>query len=263
MADRKELSRALQSTLVALVDEIETVLKSADKAKDILTEETLSLRAHYTNSHVNVMKRGLLFGTTNNPYMNASDDGNRRMFRITVQFCDTDALWKIDMQQVYAELKHDYEQFVKQGNHMPWVFTKTENALNNKIMGVASTTSEDAILLHEFFGGAPQDFEFDPNDLLGVNKGVKQNKTLVDEGHATTIRKITNEIVSYLQEQNFNVSVKPPNAAVIRRKLQSFSAKYTKTEHKTILIGKHSLLNGMIELKKQTLFIVPQRRKED
>lgn len=263
MADRKELSRALQSTLIALIDEIETSMKNADKAKDVLTEETLSLRAHYTNSYVNVMKRGLMFGTTNNPFMNASDDGNRRLFRITVQKCDTDALWKINMQQVFAELKQEYLAAVKQGNTMPWVFSKHENAMNNKIMGAAATHSEDAMLLHEFFGGAPDDFEFDPQMLIGDRKGIKQNDKLIEEGHATTIRKLTNDLVSYLQEQNFNVSVRPPNAAVVKRKLQSFAAKYTKTEHSTIVVGANLLSDGMITLKKQTLFIVPPRRKAE
>jgi hypothetical protein len=260
MADRKELSRALQSTLIALIDEIETSLKNADKAKDVLTEETLSLRAHYVNSYVNVMKRGLMFGTTNNPYMNASDDGNRRLFRITVQKCDTDALWKIDMQQVFAELKHDYLELKKKGDSMPWVFTKAENAMNNRIMGLAATQSEDAMLLHEFFGGAPEDFEFDPAALLGKGRGCKQNERLIDEGHATTVRKLTNDLVAYLQEQNFNVTIRPPNGAVIKRKLQSFAAKYTDTEHKARVVGLDLISNGIMTLKKQTLFIVPPRK---
>ena len=263
MSDRKELSRALQSTLIALIDEIETKLKNADSVKDVLTEETLSLRAHYTNNYVNVMKRGLIFGTTNNPYMNASEDGNRRLFRITVQQCDTDALWKIDMQQVFAELKHDYFESVKKGVLMPWVFTKKENEMNNLIMGYAATASEDSMLLHEFFGGAPTDFEFNMDDLTGTGKGCKQSAKLLKEGHVTTVRKLTNELVSYLQEQNFNVAVRPPNTAVIRRKLQSFAAKYTRSEHKTIIVGRDTqLLNGMITLKRQTLFVVPLRKEQ-
>jgi len=260
MTDRKELTRALQNTLIALIDEIETSMKSADKAKDILTEETLSLRAHYTNSYVNVMKRGLLFGTTNNPYMNTSDDGNRRMFRITVQKCATDELWQIDMQQVFAELKHDYMGFVEKGVKMPWVFTHAENQMNNLIASGASTASEDSLLLHEFFGGAPADFELDVESICGSRGKMKQNKMLLDEGHVTTVRKLTNELVEYLQEQNFNVPVRAPNAAVIRRKLQSYAAKYTHSEHKTVIIGGQQVLNGIVTLKKQTLYIVPPRR---
>lgn len=260
LKERKELTRALQSTLIALIDEIETSMTNADKAKDILSEEQLSIRAHYQNGYVNVIKRGLIFGTTNNPYIQASDDGNRRYLRITVRFCDTSELWTINMQQVYAELKQDYLNFVKQGNNMPWVFTKEENALNNLIMGEASTASNDTLLFEEYFGGRPENFEFDPKQLLGKQGGLKQNVVLEEEGLAVSVKSMANKLVEYQQLQNFNMAIRAPNRAVVRRKLQSFAAKYTKSEHCTVMIGTVPCTNGAIKAKGQTLFVIPKRR---
>ena len=266
MSDRKELSRALQGTLVALVDEIETVLKNADKAKDVLLEETLSLRAHYTNDFVNVMKRGLLIGTTNNPYMNASTDGNRRLLRITVQHCDTDAMWQIDMQQVYAELKHDYMAAKKAGTPMPWVFTQEENALTNKIMGLASTSSDDVLLLEEYFGGPPSEFVFDGGDsLLGDHGGIKQNRILESEGHAVSVKTMLRDLRTYLSDLSPDGHVSSNqiiSRPALKRQLQAYAAKYTDTQHKSIMVGEHKVTDGMITLKKQMLFIVPQRKEE-
>lgn len=257
LKDRKELSRALQSTLIALIDEIEQSMTNADKAKDILTEETLSLRAHYQNSYVNVMKRGLILGTTNNPFMSGSDDGNRRLFRITVQHCDTDALWKINMQQVYAELLYDYRAEVKRGNTMPWVFSKEENAMNNLLMGEASAQSEDAILLEDYFGGPATAFKFDPTKLLGKQGGIKQNKKLEDERVAVSVKTMYNLLVSHLQEQNYNAPVRMPKRNIVKRKLQAFAARYTDSEHKTVFIGSEACINGKMRIKNQDLYIVP------
>ena len=264
MSDRKELSRALQSTLIALVDEIETVLKSADKAKDVLLEETLSLRAHYTNDFVNVMKRGMLLGTTNNPFMNASTDGNRRLLRITVQHCDTDALWKIDMQQVYAELKQDYIDQVKLGNHMPWVFTQAENALTNKIMAVASTASDDYLMLEEYFGAPPEEFKWDKGaSLLGSSGKPKQNKVIEEEGNAVSIKTMISLMVQHTEDESGRILTHSqlPTRPAVKRQLQAFAAKFTRTQHKTIMVGGRRVTDGMITLKKQVLYIIPQRKE--
>jgi len=260
--DRRELSRALQGTLIALIDEIETSLTNADKAKDILSEETLNIRAHYENSYVNIPKLGLIFGTTNNPYMTASDDGNRRYLRIRVLNCDTDALWKIDMQQVYAELLVEYKEHVKKGNKMPWVFTKEENRMNNIIMGYAAAKSEEAHLLEEYFGGPPESFEFNESLYIGPRGGFKQNHVLLKEGLATTVSKMANDLFCFIQSQNFNAPVKHIKRPVLKRKLQAFAAKYTQTEHKSRTLGNITCLNGMVFVKHQTLFLVPRRRED-
>ena len=262
LSDRKELSRALQNTLIALIDEIEQSMTNADKAKDVLTEETLSLRAMYQNGYVNVMKRGLVFGTTNNPFMSGSDDGNRRLFRITVQYCDTAALWAIDMQQVYAELLVDYKAFIAKGNRMPWVFSTEENAMNNLLMGDAIAQSEDSILLEDYFGGPPSEFKFDPKQCLGKQGGLKQNRTLESERAAVSVKTMYNLLVEHQQEQNFNAPVRMPKRNVIKRKLQAYAAKYTGTEHNVIMIGMEQCRDGMMKVKNQQLYIVPPLKVE-
>ena len=128
--DTLELQRALATTFVYNIDEIDVVFNSMDPAefKSVITQEKDSYREMYKERTKSMPRSSGFFGTTNATSLRLDRTGNRRIWIIPAAKCDANPWLQCDYQQVWAELLYEAEQLTGQS----WPITDQEEALVNQ-----------------------------------------------------------------------------------------------------------------------------------
>lgn len=255
ISNTDNLMRLLGQKAITIVDECdilfspraETVLKS-------LVSQTADTRRRLYEEEVEHFKRyGVVIGTTNKSELYIGDHGSRKVWQVPIEYCDTDTLYQMDMQQVYAEILHKLQEFANSGREMNlmWTQNRKEVKKTNDLNSTSrkKTELEDAIA--ELFGKIETLPPFDPEDFAEV---VMKDLKGVRCWPSVQLRRLV--------ELNVGIkvtSVKNFNAAITR-----YCSIYTGTTGQGLLLPTKAskvkgyvLLDGSITYNSRQLFVTP------
>lgn len=125
--DRDSVKQAVSNWLVEL-GELDATFRKSDIAqlKSFLTRDRDTLRRAYARRESTFARRTVFFASVNPKEFLHDQTGNRRYWTIECQ--SLNHRHGLDMQQVWAQVHHDYAQWLKQGKPQPapWFLTPEE-----------------------------------------------------------------------------------------------------------------------------------------
>lgn len=226
----KELQLEAAHCQIWLKDEIEGFLKSGDdKLKNFLVQSKDLYRGLFEREPIPVPRKCIFFGTTNVDELALSDYGNRRIWVIPVEDCDTAAQQKIDMRKVYRELLWEFEQKSEDDQPFLWQLSPKEMELSNQLnTGMKLETEEDMLLKDTY----AFDHAFDVEEFLGAKGAIQKTHEQLK-----TVSTVTADIYAMTDRKTRNLRALP-------HALKRACGDWTRTMHKAIVIGQMEIYKG-------------------
>lgn len=149
----KELQLEAGVAQIWLKDEVEELLRSGDAVlKNFLVQETDAYRPLYGQTPIQVPRKCIFFGTTNEPELPITDNGARRIQIIPIKQCDTTSQSDLNIVMVYKELLHEFNNTPDKDKPSLWVLSTDEISATNSINASERKADQEAdILLKETY----------------------------------------------------------------------------------------------------------------
>jgi len=230
----KEVSMEAGVCQIWLKDEVEAFIsgskfmKNADGAlKSFLVQSTDAYRPLFASTPVQVKRKCIFFGTTNEPELELSGTGNRRIQIIPVKKCDTTAQAKLSMVRVYQELLNEFLETKPHQRPNLWILSAEERTLNDEIIvSERKLTSGGDINILEVF-----DFEAPYDETAHLNAS-----GTVDKNQLWKIK----DIVKLIHERTGD----KPNSAALKHTLKRVVGNWTSTVKEFASTGSWSIEYG-------------------
>lgn len=163
------LMRLLGQKAITIVDECDRLFTPRGEAtlKSLVSQTADSRRRLYEEEVEHFKRFGVVIGTTNQSSLYIGDKGSRKIWQIPVKSCNTETLYRIDMQQAYAEALKHLRDFASSGQEMNLMWTQNkEEVKKTNALNIATRKQSDLeISLAELFGDLKHVPPFDPEEL--------------------------------------------------------------------------------------------------
>lgn len=154
-----EWNRYLSTKAIVVIDECEPLFspKFEQKIKSSVDSSTVTFRDLYSAAQQTRPKTALIIGTTNKYSLYTGDRGTRKIWQIYVNQCDSQLLYDMDRQQLYAEIYAQLSEYKKENPkaliQSMWALTAEDRETINKV-NTMNTRQDIGIIgmLNELFG---------------------------------------------------------------------------------------------------------------
>lgn len=247
----KELQLEASLFQMIIYDEVERIMqgKNSSILKNLLTQDMDMYRPLYGKVPIKTRRRAIFWGTTNEVSLQMSNTGNRRIAIIPVQFCDTEVQAQINMQQVYAELLHEYLNAPAHKLTQLWQLSTTEITVLDSLNNEHKAESSLDIVLQEMFDFS---YPFVIEEYYGPNK--RSIPTNYSHPRVFNTKAIT-EMINV--ESDLKV-----NHAHMKQVLHRLLGAWTQTNHKAMQVNRtSSVRNGLyVAGPTQKWWLMPPRK---
>ena len=229
-AAMKELQLEAGTCQIWLKDEVENVMKTPDGIfKNIFVQNTDAYRPLYSTTPVNVPRKCIFFGTTNESELPITDKGSRRIQIIPISYIDTYAMENLDILNVYRQMLYEFNQTPVKDQPKLWQLTATEITETNTINSEERMASReiDIALKETYDFGAPfdiQNFLTPAGSIMWKHEQVKTLRNIL-----TDIQNTTNKSAHFTQ---------------LKRAVGRLMGIWTESQQKTFKVGAVTISEG-------------------
>ncbi len=154
--------------VIVVLNEIEGLMQLGGGSlfKNLCSSNQVAYVPIYQTAERFEYRKAALFGTTNSTNLKLTEEGTRRLWIVPVSTIDTKSAARVNLHHFYSALRKEFRQRVEHGE-LPWLLTKKEIELLDKLNENSTAETELSILLETFWPA--KDTEMPVDYLDGIN----------------------------------------------------------------------------------------------
>lgn len=260
----KEMQLEAAQLQLVIYDEVERVAtaRSISALKNFLIQESDMYRPLFSNTLAQKPRKSVFWGTTNETSFALGDTGSRRIQLVPVRMADTEAMLRIDKQQLYAQLLDIFRKTPVVDQPKLWVLSEEEvrdTNIRNDIGNVHSNIYDMLFELYMFNKSRSDGVEravIDQKELQGLLANISRSAS---SGRLVTLSQVRN-----LFTVHFGQSV---NNSALKASLFKLCGEYTSSLFSSVVTqtrGKNfTITRGSVRPNDRVYYVMPPRVPEE